>query len=219
MGKNLIQIVRDLRLKVLCKNRDAGCTHKGIEDEMEEHEDECGHRKVKCDFVGCKYIPFNDLLNHLKDAHEIDCDAKKWTIYNEVYIKNESVGHCCAYKYEIGPKGLVFATYICRYEDFFDIVVRVLGGKQVAKEYRVELRVSSNESLASVTHSGPVFPIDYYPFEVTRKRDSFEMRRSRFAFFNQGTDYFGKHNKDKNGDIALPISVKIEKKKLGCPTN
>merc|ERR1711934_353912 len=36
-GKNLTQIVGNLRMKVPCKNRDAGCPHKCVEDEMEEH--------------------------------------------------------------------------------------------------------------------------------------------------------------------------------------
>ena len=45
MGKNLTRIVGDLRLKVPCKNRDAGCPHKCVEDEMEEHEDKCGIEK------------------------------------------------------------------------------------------------------------------------------------------------------------------------------
>ena len=65
-GKNLTQIVEDLKLKVPCKNRDAGCTHKGVEDEMEEHEDECGDRKIQCDYDDCEDIPFKDLLHHLK---------------------------------------------------------------------------------------------------------------------------------------------------------
>ena len=44
-GKNLTQMVGNLRLKVPCKNRDAGCPHKCVEDEMEEHEDKCGIEK------------------------------------------------------------------------------------------------------------------------------------------------------------------------------
>ena len=39
MSNNLTRIVGDLGLQVPWKNRDAGCTHKCVEDEMEEHED------------------------------------------------------------------------------------------------------------------------------------------------------------------------------------
>ena len=45
------------------------------------------------------------------------------------------------------------------------------------------------------------------------------MTRSKFAFFNHGKEYFGNHNKDENGEIVLPLSVKIERKKLGLPTD
>merc|ERR1711934_462884 len=67
VGKKLTQIVRDLRLNVPCENRDAGCTYKCADDEMEEHEDECEDRKVECDFAVCKDVPFKDLLHHLRD--------------------------------------------------------------------------------------------------------------------------------------------------------
>ena len=45
-GGNLAALVRDLGLEVPCKNRKAGCGERTAEGEMEEHEDECGYRKV-----------------------------------------------------------------------------------------------------------------------------------------------------------------------------
>ena len=45
-GGNLAALVRDLGLEVPCKNRKAGCGERAAEGEMEEHEDECGYRKV-----------------------------------------------------------------------------------------------------------------------------------------------------------------------------
>ena len=220
-GENLNQIVEDLRLKVPCKNRDAGCTHKGIDDELEEHEDECGYRKIKCDYKRCEYNLFKELINRIKDTHNKDCNVKKWRLT----IKTEPSGgdkYACfenAYTYEIGPDGLVLITYVCRHEPFFHMAVKVMGGKQVAKKYRAELRVSSNESIASVTHSGPVYPIDCWTTDATKNKESFEMSCPRFAFFNHGKEYFGDHNKDKNGDVVLPLSIKIEKKELRLPTN
>ena len=67
--------------------------------------------------------------------------------------KDKSVRYENAYRYEIGPDGLVFLTDVW--------AVKVMGGKQVAKRYRVKMRVSSNKSSDSLTHNGPVFPIDY----------------------------------------------------------
>ena len=121
--------------------------------------------------------------------------------------------------FETGPDGLVFITDVVLYDCVFDITVRVMGGKQGAKKYRVELRVSSDESSVSLTHSGPVFPIEYTDVEATKDEESFEISCSKFAFFNHRKEYFGKHNKDKSGYIVLPVSVKIEKKKLGVSTD
>ena len=217
-AKNLTQMVADLRLEVPCKNRDAGCPHKCVEDEMEEHEDECGNRKVDCDF-GCIDIPFKDLFHHLRDEHEVDYDAREWNMCKQIKPtgKDESVGYKNAYMFEIGPDGLVFITDIIRYKDIFRISVRVMGGKQVAKKYRVELRVTSNKSSVSLTHNGPVFPIE--DLNAPEDKESFEITWSKFAFFNYGKEYFGLHNEDKNGEIVLPLSVKIEKKQLGLSTD
>ena len=41
--------------------------------------------------------------------------------------------------------------------------------------------------------------------------------KKRFMLFNKGFDYFGDHNKDKNGEIVIPIMVKIIKKELNIP--
>ena len=227
VGKNLTRMVRDLRLNVPCKNRDAGCTHKCVEDEIEEHEDECEDRKVRCDFCD-EFVPFKDLLHHLKDEYEVDYDAKKWILDGEVKPTggDEPIGYKDAFMIENGPDGLVFLTDVIRDKNgilddgHFHIVVRVMGGKQVAKKYRVELRVSSNKSSVSLTHSGgPVFPIDYSKIDATDVKESFEISCPKFAFFNHGKEYFGKHNEDKNGEIVLPVSVKIEKKKLGVSTD
>ena len=220
-GMKLTKMVVDLKLKVPCKNRDIGCTYQGIEYELEEHEDECGYRNVKCDFAGCKYILFKDLLNHMKHFHKMDYEVKRWKLTNKIKLleDDESIGYKFAHRDEIGPDGLMFNTQVWQYDGCLSIAVRVMGGKEVAKKYRVEIRVSSNESLVSFTHSGPVFPIDYYPYDSAANKDGFEMTCSRFALFNHGKEHFGIHNKDKNGDTVLPISVKIEKKELGLPTD
>ena len=40
-----------------------------------------------------------------------------------------------------------------------------------------------------------------------------------FATFNHGCEYFGDHNKDKNGEIVVPVLYKIIKKELDIPTD
>ena len=77
---------------------------------------------------------------------------------------------------------------------------------------RAELRVFSYDMVNTVTHFGPVFALDENsPFE---HEEAFEMSAKRFAAFNDGYDYFGDHNKDKNGEVTIPISVEIFKKEL-----
>ena len=162
-----------------------------------------------------------DLLYHLRVEHDLDNKTKKWVLTEAIKPKDKSVRYKSAYKYEIGPHPdrLVFVTDIVRYEGFFCIAVRVIGGKQVAKKYRAELRVSSNKRSVSITNSGPVYPIDCTYLDATADKDCFEISRSKFASFNHGKEYFGEHNKDENGNIALPLSVKIVKKKLGLPAD
>ena len=90
-----------------------------------------------------------------------------------------------------------------------------MGGDQEAKKYRAEFRVSSNTTTVSVTHSGPIFPIEDIMLAECGAEECFEMSTHRFKFFNQGQKYFGDHNKDENGEYVLPIVPKIIKKELG----
>ena len=160
-----------------------------------------------------------DLLHHLKDEHEVDYDTKKWGLFCKVKPtrKNKSACYKGACMFETGPDGFVFLTDVIQNKGFFCLAVRIMGGVQVAKKYRVELRVYSNNSSVGLIHYGPVFPIEY--IDASEDKDSFEISVSKFASFNHEKEYFGKHNKDKNGMIVLPISVKIEKKKLGISTD
>ena len=130
-----------------------------------------------------------------------------------------SVRYEGAYMFETGPDGMVFLADIFKNQGFFHVVVRVMGWKQAAKKYRVELRISSNKSSVSLTHSGPVFPIGYSFVNATKEKNSFKISCSKFASFNKGKAYFGKNNLDKNGETVLPLSVKIKKKNLGVSTD
>ena len=122
VGTNLTRMVGNLRLKVPCKNRDAGCPHKCVEDEMEEHEDECGDRKVECDYL-CRKIPFKDLLDHYRDEHNWDYETKKWFMMGKYKPteKGEPVRYKAAFMFETGPDGLIFITDINQDKGFFGI--------------------------------------------------------------------------------------------------
>ena len=223
VGENYALIVRDLELDVPCKNREDGCGHKAAEEKLVLHEDECGYRTIyPCPLSGyaCPHrVQFQHLNNHLKEKHGIEDKINKWTFEELPYGRINLYKR--AYKFENGPDGKLFFTAIVieggREKDITLYgSVHVMGGEQEAKKYRAELRVSSNEAPVSLTHSGPMFPVDkVYTYVSTNEEEYFEMRANRYKFFNHGQIYFGEHNKDKNGEYVLPIEPKIIKKELG----
>ena len=122
------------------------------------------------------------------------------------------------FKYMSGPDGLWFSVDFGRKDDesTFYGTITIIAGKRAAKKYRAELRIFSNEMVNSVTYYGPVLSLDERaPFE---HQEAFEISSKKFAVFNNGFDYFGDHNKDKNGEIVMPIAPKITKLELGIPT-
>ena len=93
----------------------------------------------------------------------------------------------------------------------------VVGGKEVPKKYKAELRVFSNSKNICVTYNGPVFPVD--DPDQTDPDEAFHKQPEWFETFNHGYQYFGNHNKDKNGEIVIPVLFKIIKKELDIPTD
>ena len=212
-------MVRDLELDVPCKNRKAGCGHKAAEKKLVLHEDECRYRTVSCPlgwFVCSGYVQFQHLIDHLKEKHGLKEKINKWALANDFKDGSHNL-YKSAYKFETGPGGKLFCTGIVIKEGgekgkelFLYGSVRVMGGKQEAKKYRAQFRVSSNDTTVNLTHSGPVFSVD----EFGTEKECFEMSAYRFESFNHGQKYFGDHNKDKNGEYVLPIQPKIIKKGL-----
>ena len=85
----------------------------------------------------------------------------------------------------------------------------------MANKYRVEMRLSSSEKEFTTTHHGPVFSVDVlHPW---KREEAFSVDMKKFGVFNNGYEYFCNHNKDKNGEITVPIMVKIIKKELDIP--
>ena len=102
-------------------------------------------------------------------------------------------------------------------ESLFKAYVRVLGGENVAKKYRVELRLFSSELSTTLTHHGPVYSQDNRPLRANNNNEkAFIIDKKMFALFNNGFDHFGDHNMDENGEITVPIMVSI-KKELDIP--
>ena len=121
------------------------------------------------------------------------------------------------YKVLHEPDGHIFFINLdTRDQFYFKAYAIVIGGEHVADKYRVEIRLSSCEKQITNTHHGPVLSIDAHD-QFCDNDNAFMIDKKRFAFFNGGFDNFGDHNKDKNGEITVPIMVKIIKKKLNIP--
>ena len=90
----------------------------------------------------------------------------------------------------------------------------VFGGKNMAKQYRVEMRLSSYDISSSHTFNCDVSPID----DIGRAIDSkmFIIHDYQLKIYNKGHLELGYHNKDKNGELTMPVTFKIMKKKLYC---
>ena len=186
-----------------------------IEGKIDIHEAECDCRVIQSELVskGAPVI-FKDVLKMVKKNFVKTGNTDKW-----ILARYRGDGRALkAFKYVAGPDGEHwFSVDFGRKENessFFGAVT-VIGGVTVANKFRAELRLFSNERVNTLTYYGPVLPVDErVPFE---HEDAFEISAKKFAKFNHGFDHFGDHNRDKNGEIVIPIAVKIMRKELGIP--
>ena len=208
VNTELTETIHAMELPVQCENRKNGCPEKGAEKEVEEHEIECEFR-----FVGSEGIMFKDILSDMKKSLEENGGKWKFDKKSNWKFDNE---HTRAYRASIGPDGRIFCITLDTVEEsLFKAYAMVFGGERVAKKYRVELRLNSGEKEFTLTHHGPVFSADVK--EPWDREEACVIDKKRFALFNKGFNYFGDHNKDKNGEIIVPITVKIIKKELDIP--
>ena len=84
---------------------------------------------------------------------------------------------------------------------------KVFGGRNLAKQYGVEMRLSSNE-----VYSSHVFHCDVSGIDETG--GVFVIPDDQFKMYNKGQVELGDHNKDKSGEFAMPVCFKIIKKEL-----
>ena len=201
VNEKLTSTFQAMNLSVQCKNHKNGCPKKGKEKDVEEHEIECEYRRII--IMEHHTMMFKDILSGMKA--QVEKNDRKWKIFNS---KKAS-------RYSFEPDGHIFRIYLSIEGNLFKAYTTVFGGENVAKKYRVELRLSSCEKEFTHTHHGPVFSLDVQ--QIKLREEAFIIDKKRFALFNQGFDHFGDHNKDKNGEIIFPLMVKIIKKELDIP--
>ena len=207
----LTEAVRAMKLPVPCQNRKNGCPEKGKEKEVKEHEIECEFRFVETNVVSGGIRMFKDLFS-LVDK-EMKEKNGKWCLCEE---RDGGKGYNIAYRDSIEPDGHRFRFGIAAWNAWsIEAWATVIGGERVANRYRVEIRLNSCEKEFTNIHHGPVFSVDVK--SPWNHEESYTIAKKQFAIFNKGFDYFGDHNKDKNGEIVIPIMVKIIKKELNIP--
>jgi len=206
------EAIRAMKLPVPCRNQKNGCQEIGEVKEVQLHEIECAFRIIPspCAFGGRNLI-FKEL--HLMVSQNFKDREGKWFLRDK---RSDGNNFNIAYRDFVDPDGHIFCIILgtddCR---FFKAYAVVLGGEHVADKYRVELRLGSNEKDVTTTHHGPVFSVDARI--PVNSENIFTVDKKKFAIFNKGFDYFGYHNMGKNGEVIVPIMVKIIKKELGIP--
>ena len=211
VNKQLTDTIRAMKLPVQCRNRKNGCPEKGEEKEVEEHEIECEFRIVNPKWWGGPKI-FKDLLSVFSKTTEKR--NGKWKLYSS---NDNGKTYTRALRNYMDPDGHLFLTVldIPEKRSLVMAYATVIGGQRVANKYRVELRLNSSEKEFTNTHHGPLLTIDVR--EPRNHEEVYRIDKKIFASFNKGFEYFGNHNKDKNGEIIVPITVKIIKKELDIP--
>ena len=200
-----LEVVRAMKLPVPCKNCKNGCPKKGDEKEVEEHQYECEFRFVDSNVLDGGKRMFKDLYS------VIDKFMKK---NNGKWLLNAAKD--LAYRDSIEPDGHRFRVIINAYDDtFIKAYTYIIGGENAANRYRVEMRLTSSDKEFTITYHGPVFPVDVKDPKNCEK--AFWIAKERFAIFNKDFENFGEHNTDKNGQVIIPMMVRIIKKELNIP--
>ena len=205
------ELVKKLKLSLPCTFKKDGCDQENIDEEaVAEHEIECGYRKVPCFKSGCPDQLVMEMEGHIFSAHDDNYgkyrdNPGKWFINNndfaaKMWIDSESGLRCRAELYhDDGEK-----QWRC--------YTMVFGGKNVAKKFRAEMRLSSHDNDTSHIFNCNLFCLDDWHESDALKE--FHISEEQFQIYNKGHHKLGGHNKDKNGKVTVPVTVEVKMKRL-----
>ena len=211
------ELVRDLRLPVACKYRKDGCDQVGEDEVITEHEGECGFRKVNCFITECQDLLAKDFEDHVFSVHP-DIFGKSRDSPGVWYFKEfsscDTMGAHQMWRDQESGLWFRFMMYHLDDQNQWSCNAMVFEGENVAKKYRVEMRLSCYDVSSSYIFNGGVFSVD----EIGRGCNSktFVVNDDQFKIYNKDRVELGDHNKDKNGELTMPVTFKITKKKLNC---
>ena len=89
----------------------------------------------------------------------------------------------------------------------------VFGEKIVVRKFKVEMRLSSNDADKSHIFYGNVYSLDEKYFDASKV-----FTNEQFKLHNKCHTEIGNHNRDENGELVLPITIKVDKKKSNYVT-
>jgi len=210
------ELVKELKLPLPCKFFKDGCDQENADEEViADHEVECGHRKVQCFAVDCPDQPAMELEAHIFSAHNdlygrCHDNPGKWFLLN--FATTKFLG---AQKIWIDlESGLRFSSFLFHNdkEKYWKCFTMVFAGKHVAKKFRAEMRLSSYDRDTSVISNCNFRCLDDWLENDASKE--FCINDHQFKLYNKGHIQIGDHNKDKNGELMLPVSVEVKMKKL-----
>ena len=210
------ELVRDLKLPVPCKFRKDGCDQENADEEViVDHENECGYRKVPCFKTSCALQPAMDYEDHIFSAHgnlygKCRDNPGKWH-----FVKFTATKCLGAQKIWIDPgSGLRFRAVLYHHDEekHWRCYAVVFDGKNVAKKFRAEIRLSSYDGDTSLIFNCNVKCLD--DWMVFDDSKMLRIMEDNFKIYNKGHMELGDHNKDKNGELTMPVKVEVKMKKL-----
>ena len=207
----LSELVKDLKLPVPCKFKKDGCVKENAEEELiAKHETECEYGKVPCLQSACPDQPAKNLETHIFSAHDDvygiyrDNPGKwfidKWGNAMKTWIDSDT--------------GLRFwaALYHPDKKEQWRCYTTVFGRKNIANKFRAEMRLSSYDGDTSNTFNCNVYSLDEWKeFDASKV---FCITDDQFKIYNKGHVELGYHNKDKNGELTMPVTIEVKIKKL-----
>ena len=212
----LSALAKDLKLPITCKFRQDGCDQENPKEElMVEHETECLYRKVPCIGVGCPPQLVKNFEAHIFSAH-YDAFGRyrenplKWFLIQ--FANTKKLG---AQKMWIDSESsLRFRAILIHNDDVkqWRCYTMVFGGKKVANMFTAEMRLSScNEDTSLIFNCGVKCLDDRKEQDAAKE---FCINDDQFKIFNKGYIELGEHNRDASGKLMMPVTVKVEMKKL-----
>ena len=206
------ELVKEYGLKVDCKYKRDGCDRKGIVQAIEDHEAECPDRLIAC-LMACGdfWQRAKDYEAHVGGHHqELTGHAGGWWFaqYFHPALGYRQGAHAMWVDPETGHS---FSAVLKQEATFWSCFVMVYGGEKVAKGFSVQIKLSSQERTSSHAFTGKVCPMGDHA--TWPQEHTFRFLFDEFKSYNAGHYFIGEHNRDKSGELKLPITVKVEKKK------